>query len=122
VVIERQNWPKTRRLRTRTEYLSVQRLGRRWQGPHITLLVLPSPAGRQRIGITVTTKIGGAVLRNRFKRRVREAFRTNQVGSLPGQDVVVIARAGVGAMTYEALVTELAGLMRKAVHQVGAAR
>ena len=45
-----------------------------------------------RIGITTSRKVGNAVVRNRFKRRVREWFRTHRDELEPGLDLVVIAR------------------------------
>ncbi len=48
--------------------------------------------GRSRLGVSVGRKFGGAVVRNRFKRIVREAFRTCAVVRAAGLDIVVVAR------------------------------
>ena len=45
-----------------------------------------------RIGITVTNKVGKAVHRNRVRRRIREIYRLNEYRLLPGTDLVVVAR------------------------------
>jgi ribonuclease P protein component len=50
--------------------------------------------GPSRIGITASRRVGGAVVRNRVKRLVREFFRHHQHRLEPPQDVLVIARAG----------------------------
>jgi ribonuclease P protein component len=59
------------------------------------VLALDAGGKRPRIGITVPGKVANAVIRNRIKRWVREAFRSVAV-DLPPVDLVVIARAGAG--------------------------
>lgn len=71
-----------------------------------TLLGLPSPTGTSRIGITVSRKVGGAVVRNRIKRRLREIFRYNRVNLAPPLDLVVVARSGARDRTMRELETE----------------
>ena len=45
-----------------------------------------------RLGITVSTKIGGAVQRNRIRRRLKEIYRLNEQELAPGYDIVIVAR------------------------------
>ncbi|MDR2665617.1 MAG: ribonuclease P protein component [Oscillospiraceae bacterium] len=47
-----------------------------------------------RVGITVSSKLGGAVRRNRIRRRLREAYRLNERSLTPGHDIVIVARQG----------------------------
>ena len=49
--------------------------------------------GRNRLGVTVSTKLGGAVVRNRARRRLREVFRLAQPGMKQGCDMILVARA-----------------------------
>ena len=67
-----------------------------------------------RLGITVTKKIGGAVIRNRMKRRFRALAREilPQAG-LPGADHVLIGRAGGVEREYSLLRTELLKALKK---------
>lgn len=48
--------------------------------------------GYNRIGVTVSNKLGKAVLRNKVRRRLREIYRLNETRFIPGFDIVVVAR------------------------------
>jgi ribonuclease P protein component len=56
----------------------------------MTVIARPNTLGRSRLGIAATRKLGGAVVRNRAKRLVRELFRQGEAP--PGFDIVVIPR------------------------------
>ena len=81
------------RLRERAEFIAVQSQGRKLHGRHVLAMAArrspPELAGR--LGLTVTKKIGNAVVRNRIKRLVREWLRLH--GWVPtGWDIVVVAK------------------------------
>jgi ribonuclease P protein component len=61
------------------------------------LLIFGHPNGLDypRLGLSVSRKVGGAVVRNRWKRLLREAFRLNRPKLPDGVDLVVIPRGGV---------------------------
>ncbi len=70
---------------------------------------LDDDPARSRLGVTVSRRIGNAVVRNRVKRRVRESFRKALRTQMPvGTSLVVIARAGAGALESAAIADELA--------------
>jgi ribonuclease P protein component len=89
--------PRSARITRRRDFLEVQERGARLVSGDLLVLAGPAPGRRSRIGITVSSKIGNAVERNRVKRWVREAFREVQA-ELPPVDLVVIARRGAPAM------------------------
>jgi len=96
---------KPQRLRKRWEFLAVQRRGRKIHLLDLLVILLPRQ-GHQRMGITVSSKVGGAVVRNRIKRLLREAWRQDS-GLLPADlDIVFIAKK-------RAVGTSLAGLRRQ---------
>ena len=55
------------------------------------MFAIPNTAGSCRLGITVTRKVGGAVRRNRIKRRLRDIFRRNRQRLNPHLDLVINA-------------------------------
>ena len=99
------------RLHRSAEFLRLQRNGVRFQSPHFVLYAgsLDHQPERSRLGVTVSRRIGNAVVRNRVKRRVREFFRKELRALLPlGASIVVIARTGAGALESAAIGDELA--------------
>ena len=84
---------KDMRLRQRVDYLAVQAGGIKVHGRHVLGIARrrPDPQLAGRLGMTVTKKVGNAVVRNRIKRRLREWMRLN--GWVPaGWDVVLVAK------------------------------
>ena len=76
-----ERFPRSVRLRRRSEFLEVQERGRRVHTPHFVVLFRARAGGGTgvRLGVTVSKKVGDAVRRNRVKRLVREAFRLDRV-------------------------------------------
>jgi len=66
-----------------------------------------------RLGITVGVKLGCAVVRNRVRRRIREAYRLEEAGLKPGFDVVVVARNRAASTDYAHLHQSLVKALSK---------
>ena len=91
-------FPRSCRLTSRRQFISVYEKGRRVSSSSLVLFGLPNSCGECRLGITVTRKIGSAVRRNRIKRVLRDIFRRNRAAMSPALDVVINARPpAVGA-------------------------
>jgi ribonuclease P protein component len=111
------------RIHRRSDYLRAQRAGIRYQTAHFVIYAAKAPGNpRVRLGVTVSRQIGGAVVRNRVKRRVRECFRTRlRVNLEAGTDLVVIARGGAGALESAAICGELAAAVAKVAGRIARA-
>jgi len=104
-------FPPLRRVRSRRDFLRIQSLGRRVTTPHFLLLLwVSNPTGSAtapaRLGITASRRVGGAVLRNRAKRLVREAFRATPELWFPGLSLVVVVRSALVDMRLADVVAE----------------
>lgn len=98
---------KSRRIRKRREFLRIQDKSARFTTRHFILLVAPRPTeGPCRLGIVASKKVGGAVVRNRIKRLLREAFRTRGELFQDGVDLVIIAKPGAD-LTLSEVASEL---------------
>ena len=67
-----------------------------------------------RVGITVSKKLGKAVIRNRVRRRIREAYRLNEEKFLPGWDIVIVARSRAVEVSFQKLTESLLSLAERA--------
>jgi ribonuclease P protein component len=99
-------------LRRRGDFARVTRRGRRKAGSHLTCFVADGRR-RSRIGITVGSAVGNAVVRNRLRRRIKAILDRYELGRPPWQDVVFIARPGAGELTFDALQAEVGHVFRR---------
>jgi ribonuclease P protein component len=100
-------------LRSNQEFQRVYRRGRSWAHPLLVLHVLPQPSG-QRLGISVSKKVGKAVQRNLVRRRIREAVRAQAPAWKQGFDAVIVARTGAAGVEFWALSAALEELAKRA--------
>ncbi len=106
-------------LQKRADFLAANR-GLRVARPGFVLLVNPNTLGAMRFGITVTKKIGNAVVRNRMKRRFRELLRDLLPSSgLPAHDHVIIGRDTGIERDFAVLRAELAMALTRAAQGKG---
>ena len=86
---------------------------------HLVLYARKNRTDSNRVGITVSKKLGGAVVRNRVRRRLREAYRLNEHRFQSGWDIVVVARSRCIRAPFSELenaylsLAEKAGILRR---------
>src|SRR5580692_6592231 len=115
--------PPIERLRKRAEFLAAARGAACARGAVVVQALDRSAAQTQvRAGFTATRKIGGAVVRNRAKRRLREAARlTLPLHGRAGHDYVFVARGGTAARPWARLLDDIeSALISLAANQVPA--
>ncbi|GAC1644846.1 MAG: ribonuclease P protein component [Chloroflexota bacterium] len=105
--------PKQYRLTRSRDFARVRRSGRSSGTSLLALYVLPVRSPDIRVGFSVSKKVGKATVRNRVKRRLREAVRRQLPEILPGQDLVFIARPAAAAASYDDLVASIHALLMK---------
>ena len=80
----------------------------------LVLYARKNRTGTNRVGITVGKKLGGAVVRNRVRRRLREVYRLNEARFAPGWDIVVVARSRSISADFDKLTHAYLSLAEKA--------
>ena len=106
----RKVFPSQYRMRRHADFDRMWVHGQRCHTPHFIVIVLKKSDGSTRLGLTVSRKVGGAVLRNRLKRLVREFFR-NHYFQLPQYiDLSIIAKKDAAKLNYSGICDELGSL------------
>lgn len=103
--------PRACRLVRRAEYDAVYREGRRRSGREFTIFLRPNGLGHSRFGWSIRKALGGAVRRNRIRRRLREIVRLHRQEISPGWDIVIHPRSSAATADFSALAGELLKLL-----------
>jgi ribonuclease P protein component len=116
---KRHQFPRSVRLLRHADFERVYKQGRRHFAEHMTVFYLPrrvneNDADRLRVGFTVSKVLGAAVVRNRMKRRLREAVRLH--GVIPaGMDVVINPKKSLLSATF----VDVQNQIRRAFEVIG---
>jgi len=81
---------------------------------YLVLYARKNRLGENRVGITVSKKLGKAHVRNRTRRRIREVYRLNEDKFFPGWDIVVVARTKSVEAPFDKLTKSYLSLAKKA--------
>ena len=104
---------KCLRLTKNLEFKRVYRAGRRWSSFFFTMYIKKNNLNHSRLGVSVSKKVGKSVVRNRTKRRVKEAFRKNLNFIKIGYDVVISAKPPASEADFTKIERELINLFKR---------
>ena len=90
-------------LKKNYEFRRVYNKGKSGVSSFLVIYARPNKSGRNRLGITVSAKLGKAVVRNRVRRRLRELYRLSQPSMKQGYDIVLVARTRAVTAQYREL-------------------
>ena len=91
---------RNERIRKPTDYLRIQRTGDRIVSNHFVFFFAENHVSIPRIGLIVSRKVGNAVVRNRVKRLIRQAFRQHKETVSGNVDVLVLAKPSAATLVY----------------------
>lgn len=104
---------KEERLRKNPEFRLVYRRGKSFSNALLVLYIFKNNKNINRVGISVSKKVGKSVIRSRVKRLVSESFRLNKQGLKQGYDLVFVARTASNNKSYKEIESSIKDLFRK---------
>jgi ribonuclease P protein component len=108
-------FPRSSRLKTRGQFARAKAEGRRLVSGCLIANVLPRPPGQtSRLGVVTSKKIGGAVVRSRARRLLRECFRLHQRELARPVDLVLVARPSIAGKKLADVEVDLMRVLRQA--------
>ena len=114
----RSTFPRRERLQRGHQFRHVYEQGRKVHGKLVVLHWLDTAegerAGRCQVGVVTSRRVGGAVIRNRARRLLREAYRLNKEKLKPNLQLVLVARTAIQEKKLREVEVELLGLFQSA--------
>ncbi|HMD08096.1 MAG TPA: ribonuclease P protein component [Candidatus Acidoferrum sp.] len=108
------DFPREARLVRRGDFDAVYRAGKRRSSFHFTAFFRANQLPVSRFGFSIKKALGGAVVRNRIRRRIREIVRCQRMEIPAGWDIVIHPKSSVARAEFVALTSDLVRLMKSA--------
>lgn len=83
-----------------SQFMEVYRKGRSYANKELVMYLLRNNSKSNRMGISVSKKVGNSVVRHRIARLIRESYRLNEMKLTEGLDIVVVARTNAKGKNY----------------------
>ena len=87
-------------LKKNRQFQSVYKNGKSYANKYLVMYIWENGTDRNRIGISVSKKLGNSVVRHRVTRLVRESYRLQEAVFNSGLDIVIVARQGAASVDY----------------------
>jgi ribonuclease P protein component len=110
----RLDFPREARLLRRGDFDAAYRAGKRRSNSHFTIFLRANQLPHSRFGFSIKKALGGAVVRNRIRRRVREIVRCHRLEIPAGWDIVIHPKSNVAKAEFASLTADLLRLMPSA--------
>lgn len=88
-------------LKKNHQFQFVYKYGKSYANKYLVMYIKENGTDRNRIGISVSKKVGNSVVRHRVTRLVRESYRLHEAVFNSGLDIVIVARVNAAAVGYE---------------------
>ena len=99
-------------LKKNKDFQYIYRKGKSYANKYLVMYVLENGTGQNRLGISVSKKVGNSIVRHRLTRLIRESYRLQEERFRCGLDIIVIARIGAKEKGYK----EIVGAMLHLAH------
>lgn len=107
-------------LKKNQDFKNVYRKGKSYANKYLVMYVLPNETEKNRLGISVSKKVGNSVIRHHLTRLIRESYRLHEEMFNSGLDIVVVARSTARDISYhevESALLHLGGLHKIINHE-----
>ena len=94
-------------LKKNKDFQTVYRQGKSYANKYLVLYIMENQTEKNRIGISVSKKVGNSVVRHHLTRLIRESYRLQEECFQRGYDLVVIARQSAKDVTYKEMESAL---------------
>ena len=91
-------------LKKNRDFQKVYRKGKSYANKYLVMYVLENGTSQNRLGISVSKKVGNSIVRHRLTRLIRESYRLQEERFRCGLDIIVIARIGAKGKNYKDIV------------------
>ena len=103
---------QTEIIKNNIDFKRVYNTGKSYANKYLVMYVVENDTCKNRIGISVSKKVGNSVVRHRVKRLIRESYRLNEESINTGLDIVIVARIGAKDKGYRDICSALLHLAK----------
>ncbi|MDI9508306.1 MAG: ribonuclease P protein component [Clostridiales bacterium] len=103
---------KTESVKKNVDFRNIYNTGKSYANKNLVMYVKRNRTNENRIGISVSKKVGNSVIRHKITRLIRESYRLNECRVIEGLDIVVVARIGAKGKSYFEIESSLLHLLK----------
>ena len=103
-------------LKKNCDFQKVYTEGKSYANRYLVMYLLKNKSEKNRVGISVSKKVGNSVVRHRLTRLIRESYRLNELLFFSGLDIVIIVRVSAKCISYKKIESALLHLGK--LHQI----